>query len=136
MVNAVRAHFESEDVRFDDLIGLSNCYAVITEKTVRISFNFFYLLNILIQEVTTATLSPDATALALGTADGHVRFYILENLDDVRFAHSWQPHVGKPVDVITFLDNLKEKPQYVVEEDGKAVGLWTSLSGNSSGSLR
>jgi hypothetical protein len=61
--------------------------------------------------VTTATLSPDATALALGSVDGNVRFYILENLDEVRFAHSWQPHGGKPVDAVVFLDNLKDKPQ-------------------------
>jgi hypothetical protein len=35
VVNAVRSHLESEDVRFDELTELTNAYAVITEKAVR-----------------------------------------------------------------------------------------------------
>ncbi len=59
-------------------------------------------------------MSPDATALALSNVDGTVRFYILENLDEMKLAHSWQPHAGHTVDALVFLDNLQGKPEYVV----------------------
>lgn len=64
------------------------------------------------QDIRTACISPDATALALGTEGGLVKFYILEVMEEVRCAHEWPPHASdddaapRPVDSLLFLDNL------------------------------
>lgn len=56
--------------------------------------------------ITSATFSPDGTTLAIGTADGFIRFYqIYFHEDTPRCLHSWKPHDGSPISDFFFLDN-------------------------------
>lgn len=51
-------------------------------------------------------ISPDATALALSSHGGEVKFYILDPSGEMSHAQSWKPHKGRPVTSIVFLDNF------------------------------
>lgn len=57
-------------------------------------------------EILAMAMSPDATALAVASTAGDVVFYIMESLNDIREAHHWVPHKGKPVTSICFLDDI------------------------------
>ncbi|XP_037866623.1 enhancer of mRNA-decapping protein 4 isoform X3 [Bombyx mori] len=53
-----------------------------------------------------AAFSPDGTALATAAADGYVMFFqvCMQNRSP-RCLHKWQPHDGKPLSCLFFLDN-------------------------------
>lgn len=56
--------------------------------------------------ITSATFSPDGTTLAVGTADGHIRFYqIYFHEETPHCLHAWNPHEGSPISEFFFLDN-------------------------------
>ncbi|XP_013147075.1 PREDICTED: enhancer of mRNA-decapping protein 4 isoform X2 [Papilio polytes] len=59
--------------------------------------------------VLAAAFSPDGTALATAAADGYVMFFQVYMMNDsnLRCLHKWQPHDGKPVSCLFFLDNHK-----------------------------
>ncbi|XP_054714115.1 enhancer of mRNA-decapping protein 4-like isoform X2 [Uloborus diversus] len=62
------------------------------------------------QPITAATFSPDATALAIGSLEGIVKFFQVNTLDkDVspRCLHQWTPHPEKSLSSLYFLDNHK-----------------------------
>ncbi|XP_057374740.1 enhancer of mRNA-decapping protein 4-like isoform X1 [Daphnia carinata] len=51
--------------------------------------------------------SPDSTALAVASLDGYVRFFLVNTKkEDPKSLHKWQPHEGKRLSGIIFLDNL------------------------------
>ncbi|CAF4872294.1 unnamed protein product [Pieris macdunnoughi] len=56
-----------------------------------------------------AAFSPDGTALATAGADGYVMFaqVCIDGSDVPRCLHKWQPHEGKPLTCLFFLDNRK-----------------------------
>ncbi|KAJ8729730.1 hypothetical protein PYW08_001311 [Mythimna loreyi] len=56
-----------------------------------------------------AAFSPDGSALATASADGYVMFFqVYMNTDSSpRCLHKWQPHGGKPLSCLFFLDNHK-----------------------------
>lgn len=56
-----------------------------------------------------AAFSPDGSALATASADGYVMFFqVYVNADNSpRCLHKWQPHGGKPLSCLFFLDNHK-----------------------------
>ncbi|XP_026737920.1 enhancer of mRNA-decapping protein 4 isoform X3 [Trichoplusia ni] len=56
-----------------------------------------------------AAFSPDGSALATASADGYVMFFQVYVLTDSspRCLHKWQPHGGKPLSCLFFLDNHK-----------------------------
>nr|XP_034833095.1 enhancer of mRNA-decapping protein 4-like [Maniola hyperantus] len=56
-----------------------------------------------------AAFSPDGTALATAAADGYVMFaqVYMNNESSPRCLHKWQPHDGKPLSSLFFLDNHK-----------------------------
>lgn len=62
--------------------------------------------------ISTATFSPDGTALATASFDGDVKFFQV-NMDvescesSPRCLHQWTPHGGKPLSMMFFLDNHK-----------------------------
>ncbi|XP_068621087.1 enhancer of mRNA-decapping protein 4 [Battus philenor] len=59
--------------------------------------------------VLAAAFSPDGTALATAAADGYVMFFqvYMNNDSNPRCLHKWQPHGGKPLSCLFFLDNHK-----------------------------
>ncbi|CAH0726350.1 unnamed protein product, partial [Brenthis ino] len=59
--------------------------------------------------VLAAAFSPDGTALATAAADGYVMFaqVYMNNESSPRCLHKWQPHGGKPLSCLFFLDNHK-----------------------------
>ncbi|XP_039765037.1 enhancer of mRNA-decapping protein 4 isoform X2 [Pararge aegeria] len=59
--------------------------------------------------VMAAAFSPDGTALATAAADGYVMFaqVYMNNESSPRCLHKWQPHDGKPLSSLFFLDNHK-----------------------------
>ncbi|XP_050685648.1 enhancer of mRNA-decapping protein 4-like [Leptidea sinapis] len=56
-----------------------------------------------------ASFSPDGTALATAAADGYVMFaqVYVNSQTSPRCLHKWQPHEGKPLTCLFFLDNHK-----------------------------
>ncbi|XP_055929956.1 enhancer of mRNA-decapping protein 4-like [Argiope bruennichi] len=60
--------------------------------------------------ISTATFSPDGTALAIASLDGVVKFFQVSNLEkDIspRCLHQWVPHPQKSLSSLYFLDNYK-----------------------------
>lgn len=58
--------------------------------------------------ITGATFSPDGTTLAISFDDGYIRFYqvYMHGGDsNPRCLHEWNPHDGKPISCLFFLDN-------------------------------
>ena len=58
--------------------------------------------------VTAACISPDSTALAVGTDAGIVSFYVI-NENEMKFAHNWNPRLKTAISHLHFLDNLERK---------------------------
>ncbi|KAJ8726036.1 hypothetical protein PYW07_000734 [Mythimna separata] len=56
-----------------------------------------------------AAFSPDGSALATASADGYVMFFqvYMHTDSSPRCLHKWQPHGGKPLSCLFFLDNHK-----------------------------
>ncbi|XP_064104540.1 enhancer of mRNA-decapping protein 4-like isoform X3 [Macrobrachium nipponense] len=60
--------------------------------------------------ITAAAFSPDGTALATAALDGFVKFfqvYMADEEGSPRCLHKWNPHDGKPLSALFFLDNHK-----------------------------
>ncbi|GIY27632.1 enhancer of mRNA-decapping protein 4 [Caerostris darwini] len=60
--------------------------------------------------ITTATFSPDGTALAIASIDGVIKFFQVNTLNkDIspRCLHQWTPHPQKSLSSLYFLDNCK-----------------------------
>nr|XP_045613217.1 enhancer of mRNA-decapping protein 4-like isoform X2 [Procambarus clarkii] len=60
--------------------------------------------------ITDAAFSPDGTALATAALDGFVKFfqvYLADEEKSPRCLHQWNPHDGKPLSALFFLDNHK-----------------------------
>ncbi|XP_042204509.1 enhancer of mRNA-decapping protein 4-like isoform X2 [Homarus americanus] len=60
--------------------------------------------------ITDAAFSPDGTALATAALDGYVKFfqvYMADEEKSPRCLHQWNPHDGKPLSALFFLDNHK-----------------------------
>ncbi|XP_069976332.1 enhancer of mRNA-decapping protein 4, partial [Penaeus vannamei] len=60
--------------------------------------------------ITDAAFSPDGTALATAARDGFVKFfqvYMADEEKSPRCLHQWNPHDGKPLSALFFLDNHK-----------------------------
>ena len=56
-------------------------------------------------KVTATCISPDSTALAVGTAAGIVSFYVI-NENEIKFAHNWNPRLKTAISHLHFLDSL------------------------------
>lgn len=59
------------------------------------------------QPITDAAFSPDGTAIATVSVDGYVKFFQIYMFQGTkpRCLHEWQPHKGKSLSCLTFLDN-------------------------------
>ncbi|KAG0719455.1 Enhancer of mRNA-decapping protein 4 [Chionoecetes opilio] len=60
--------------------------------------------------ITDAAFSPDGTALATAALDGYVKFfqvYMADEEKSPRCLHQWNPHDGKPLSALFFLDDHK-----------------------------
>ena len=61
------------------------------------------------EPVVDMTFSPDSSVVAVASLDGFVRFFSVNTEKKVpQNLHKWQPHEGRPVTGIYFLDNLTE----------------------------
>lgn len=61
------------------------------------------------EPIVDAAFSPDGTAIATTSLDGKVKFFqvFVKNEGKPRCLHQWQPHGGKPLSSLFFLDNRK-----------------------------
>lgn len=59
------------------------------------------------QPIMDAAFSPDGTAVATASMDGYVKFFqiYMHEGKTPRCLHEWQPHEGKPLSFLDFLDN-------------------------------
>lgn len=59
------------------------------------------------QPIMDAAFSPDGTAVATASQDGYVKFFqiYMHEGKSPRCLHEWQPHDGKPLSYLDFLDN-------------------------------
>lgn len=59
--------------------------------------------------ITGATMSPDGTTMAVTYECGEIHFYQIyfqaNNDEQPQILHQWQPHDGKPVTGLYFLDD-------------------------------
>lgn len=84
------------------------------------------------EEVTAVCISPDSTAVAIGRADGVVSFYVMNsNESELKFAHTWNPQMNRPIVELFFLDGARQKNQeqfwrhcLVVAEGGRRLALF------------
>ncbi|WKX88976.1 hypothetical protein Q1695_008544 [Nippostrongylus brasiliensis] len=84
------------------------------------------------EEVTAVCISPDSTAIAIARTDGMVSFYVMNsNESELKFAHSWNPQVNRPIVELIFLDGARQKSQeqfwrhcLVVAEGGRRLALF------------
>ncbi|XP_037297745.1 enhancer of mRNA-decapping protein 4 isoform X2 [Manduca sexta] len=87
-----------------------------------------------------AAFSPDGTALATASADGYVMFFqvYMHNESSPRCLHKWQPHGGKPLSCLFFLDNHKNynsdvqfwKFAVTGAENNTTIKIWSCKSWN------
>ncbi|XP_028156608.1 enhancer of mRNA-decapping protein 4 [Ostrinia furnacalis] len=87
-----------------------------------------------------AAFSPDGTALATASADGYVMFFqvYMHNESSPRCLHKWQPHAGKPLSCLFFLDNHKNynsdvqfwKFAVTGAENNTSIKIWSCKSWN------
>ncbi|CAG5048188.1 unnamed protein product [Parnassius apollo] len=90
--------------------------------------------------VQAAAFSPDGTALATAAADGYVMFFqvYMDNDSNPRCLHKWQPHGGKPLSCLFFLDNHKNyntdvqfwKFAVTGAENNALIKIWSCKSWN------
>ncbi|XP_065164405.1 enhancer of mRNA-decapping protein 4 isoform X2 [Atheta coriaria] len=61
------------------------------------------------KDIIDASFSPDGTALATASVDGYVKFFQVYRVESEspRCLHQWQPHDGKALSCLLFLDNIK-----------------------------
>ncbi|XP_068209049.1 enhancer of mRNA-decapping protein 4 isoform X2 [Palaemon carinicauda] len=86
--------------------------------------------------ITAAAFSPDGTALATAALDGLVKFfqvYMADEEGSPRCLHKWNPHEGKPLSALFFLDNHK---RHSPELAYKAGGVFSTNGGRGNFSLR
>ncbi|VDP20857.1 unnamed protein product [Heligmosomoides polygyrus] len=84
------------------------------------------------EEITAVCISPDSTAVAIARTDGVVSFYVMNsNESDLKFAHSWNPQMNRPIVELFFLDGARQKNQeqfwrhcLVVAEGGRRLALF------------
>ncbi|VDP06556.1 unnamed protein product [Soboliphyme baturini] len=94
--------------------------------------------------VTYVTLSPDSTALAVATESGEVKFYILENIQEIVCVQNWTPHEGKFVTCIMFLDAPVDAPPNIqfwkfaltAGDKNRELKLWSCETWQCLGTLR
>ncbi|XP_053604958.1 enhancer of mRNA-decapping protein 4-like [Plodia interpunctella] len=87
-----------------------------------------------------AAFSPDGTALATAGQDGVVMFFqvYMRNESSPRCLHKWQPHGGKPLSCLFFLDNHKNyntdvqfwKFAVTGAENNTIIKIWSCKSWN------
>ncbi|XP_060802162.1 enhancer of mRNA-decapping protein 4 [Amyelois transitella] len=87
-----------------------------------------------------AAFSPDGTALATAARDGCVMFFqvYMRNEASPRCLHKWQPHGGKPLSCLFFLDNHKNyntdvqfwKFAVTGAENNTVIKIWSCKSWN------
>uniref|UniRef100_A0A1I7WVL6 Ge1_WD40 domain-containing protein n=1 Tax=Heterorhabditis bacteriophora TaxID=37862 RepID=A0A1I7WVL6_HETBA len=95
------------------------------------------------EDVTTVCISPDSTAVAIGTTQGIVSFYIV-NGSELKFAHNWDPQLNRPIVGLFFLDdtrNLKNQEPFwrhclAVGEGGRHMALFECEQWHCLGLLR
>ncbi|VDL84089.1 unnamed protein product [Nippostrongylus brasiliensis] len=69
-------------------------------------------------EVTAVCISPDSTAIAIARTDGMVSFYVMNsNESELKFAHSWNPQVNRPIVELIFLDGARQKSQRCISRE-------------------
>ncbi|XP_064104539.1 enhancer of mRNA-decapping protein 4-like isoform X2 [Macrobrachium nipponense] len=82
--------------------------------------------------ITAAAFSPDGTALATAALDGFVKFfqvYMADEEGSPRCLHKWNPHDGKPLSALFFLDNHK---RHSPELACKAGGAFSTNGGRGN----
>ncbi|KAK3914051.1 Enhancer of mRNA-decapping protein 4 [Frankliniella fusca] len=82
-------------------------------------------------DIVDAAFSPDGTALATASLDGYVKFFqvYMQGSEEPRCLHMWQPHDGKPLSSLFFLDNHRSHAaeQYVLtgSENNSELKIWS-----------
>ncbi|GMT26322.1 hypothetical protein PFISCL1PPCAC_17619 [Pristionchus fissidentatus] len=91
--------------------------------------------------ITTLSMSPDATAMAVGDTSGQVSFFIIEPAS-LKFAHHWKPAaMSCPIKDLFFLDNYDQGESFwrfclAVDEDGRQLYLFECENWTCVGKLR